>query len=111
MFRLRQWLSNRFEEGYNPTSRIWWQDRWRLIRHKLRWHTIQHMLMGKCRVCGAKEEVLCYDPRSILYYFVRKTYCPEHCPDHYYVYERAERHHFCETCGKPADPDWYAERF
>ena len=95
------------------------RNKWNDFHHQLRFYwfcylrpgAISNRLMSRCRVCGSRKEVICYDPRTILHYFRRKTYCPDHCPDHYYVYERSERHHFCETCGIPAPPDWYAERF
>lgn len=80
------------------------------ILHNLHPRTISNRLMGRCRVCGSGKDVLMYDSRSLLYYFVRKTYCPEHCPDHDYVYDRYEGH-YCNNCGQSPDPDWYAERF
>ncbi len=36
--------------------------------------------------------------------------CPEHCPDHDYVYGRYDGH-YCNNCGEHPPPDWFADRF
>jgi hypothetical protein len=67
---------------------------------------IADKLMSRCRVCGSREDVICYDPRELWAFFSRKTYCPDHCPDHDYIYDRYEGH-YCGTCGKHPEEDWY----
>uniref|UniRef100_E6VFK6 Uncharacterized protein n=1 Tax=Rhodopseudomonas palustris (strain DX-1) TaxID=652103 RepID=E6VFK6_RHOPX len=66
-------------------------------------------LMATCRVCGKSDEVAMYDPRGLWAYFVRRTWCPEHCPDHDYVYSPWDGH-YCDNCGKEPEPEWFWDR-
>lgn len=63
-------------------------------------------LMSKCRVCGSSENVIGFDPRGLWAYFSRKTWCPEHCPDHTYTHHRYEGH-LCDNCSQSPPADWY----
>jgi len=66
-------------------------------------------LMSRCRVCGSSKDVISYDPRGAWAYLFRKTWCPEHCPDHDYVYDRYEGH-YCDKCGQQPDDQWHIDR-
>lgn len=72
------------------------------------WHRKSAKLMGSCRKCHETKDVICYDPRSVLYYFTRKTYCPHCCPEHEYAYDRDMREWCCEVCSAPAPYDFWA---
>ena len=63
--------------------------------------------MSRCRTCGSSDEVISYDPRGLWAYPIRTTYCPEHCPDHDYVYSRYDGH-YCNNCGQQPPLDWHA---
>lgn len=68
--------------------------------------TLTRKLMSKCRTCGERGDVICYDPRGLWAYPFRKTYCPEHCPEHDYARDPG----FgiaCQICGSPPDMGWY----
>lgn len=53
---------------------------------------VVHCYIPCCDVCGT--DIDCYfDPPQM-------NYCEECCPDHDYRYDRHERGHFCQTCGK-----------
>lgn len=65
-------------------------------------------LMSRCRVCGSSDDVLCYDPRGLWAFFWRKTYCPQHCPDHEFEYDRGMREWCCSICSEPAPRDFWA---
>lgn len=67
-------------------------------------------LMGTCRVCGKDDDVAMYDPRGLWAYFFRRTYCPAHCPEHDYIYDRYEGR-YCDHCGQNPPPEWYEGRF
>lgn len=66
-------------------------------------------LMSRCRVCGSSSDVISYDPRGLWAYLFRKTWCPEHCQDHDYVYSRYDGH-YCDKCGQPPDDEWHIDR-
>lgn len=69
---------------------------------------LTNRLMSQCRVCGSSRDVVCYDPRGLWAFFWRKTYCPDHCPDHDFTYQRDMREWGCEICGEPAPYDFWA---
>lgn len=73
-------------------------------------HRLTNALMSRCRVCGSRTEVVCYDPRGLWAFFWRKTWCPDHCPDHDFAYQREHREWGCQICGEPAPPDFWAYR-
>lgn len=80
---------------------------------RLRWRflgRIEARFMSRCRVCGASADVIQYDPRGMWAYFFRRTWCPEHCPDHDYIYSRYEGH-YCNNCGEQPSDEWHAARF
>ena len=52
-----------------------------------------------CRVCGDQCAVAPDPPE--------RAVCEDHCPDHEYEYDKWRRSHFCKTCDKQVDPDWY----
>lgn len=64
-----------------------------------------NLLMSKCRVCGSRDDVISYDPRGVWAYPFRKTYCPEHCPEH--DFNRHRDGAYCDTCGQEPPYDWY----
>jgi hypothetical protein len=74
----------------------------------MRRYRLASQLMGSCRVCGSVEPVLCYDPRGLWAYFWRRTYCPEHCPEHDFAYQSDMREWGCNVCGESAPPDHWA---
>ncbi len=53
-----------------------------------------------CRVCGKDVDMAPAD-------LTEQAVCEEHCPDHNYRYDKFERRHVCESCGKPAPEDFY----
>lgn len=53
----------------------------------------------KCSGCGAAAYVAPSDGSP--------AFCPEHCPDHIYNYERGEGWR-CLTCYAEPPPDWYS---
>ena len=53
----------------------------------------------RCSVCGAECDIA-PDPPS-------PTFCPKHCPDHDYRYDRSDRSFYCVTCGQQPSPDWF----
>lgn len=87
------------------TSRL--IPRWR-IRLFGRFHTLRDWLMCRCRVCGGRDAVISYDPRGLWAYFFRKTWCPEHCPEHDYENEPGMGP-CCIRCSQrhPEPWDWY----
>jgi len=54
----------------------------------------------KCKVCGVDCPITPADRSG--------AYCPKHCPDHDYQYQRGEGHR-CVTCHAPAPEDWFDE--
>lgn len=71
----------------------------------MRLFTLTDRLMGSCRVCGGTEDVISYDPRGLWAYFFRKTYCPQHCPEH--DYNRHRDGAYCDICSDVPPDDWY----
>lgn len=69
-------------------------------------HRLTNRMMGSCRVCGSSSDVICYDPRGLWAFSWRTTYCPAHCPDHDFSYQRDIRGWACDICGEPAPPDY-----
>lgn len=65
-------------------------------------------LMARCRVCGSRGDVVSFDPRGLWAFFFRQTWCPDHCPDHDYVYSRYDGH-YCNNCGQPRPDDYYED--
>lgn len=65
-------------------------------------------LMSRCRACGSSRDVVCYDPRGLWAFFFRTTWCPAHCPEHDFAYQRDMREWGCEKCGEPAPHDFWA---
>ena len=41
-------------------------------------------------------------------WWFKRGYCPEHCPEHNYSYDRSMREWCCEECGNPAPLDFWA---
>lgn len=78
----------------------------RWLRTKL-WILTSNM-MSRCRVCGGRKDVVCFDPRGLWAFPIRKTYCPQHCPDHDFAYQRDHHEWGCEICGEPAPHDFWA---
>jgi hypothetical protein len=72
------------------------------------WHRLTNNLMSRCRVCGSSRDVLGYDPRGLHAFFRRTTYCPQHCPDHDYAYDRGAHEWCCQICQDPAPHDFWA---
>lgn len=70
-------------------------------------HRLTNSLMGRCRSCGGSRDVLCYDSRGLWAFFWRKTYCPQHCPDHDFEYQRDMGEWACDVCGEPAPFDYH----
>lgn len=80
-----------------------------MIRRLRDWYCrLRNSLMNRCRVCGSSKDVICYDPRGLWAFFVRKTWCPAHCPEHDFAYDRSEREWRCEHCSESAPPDFWA---
>lgn len=71
-------------------------------------HILTNRLMNRCRVCGSSKDVICYDPRGLWAFPFRNTYCPVHCPDHDFAYQRDHCEWGCEICGEPAPHDFWA---
>lgn len=67
---------------------------------------LTNKLMGTCCVCKSSADVISYDPRGLWAYFIRNTYCPEHCPDH--DYNRYRDGTYCDNCGQEPPYDWYS---
>lgn len=68
---------------------------------------IRNKLMSQCRICGSAENVISYDPRWTWAYPIRKTYCPEHCPEH--DYNRHRDGTYCDICGQEPPYDYYED--
>ncbi|WP_438278128.1 hypothetical protein [Nitrobacter sp.] len=83
----------------------------RTLLWKLRWQArrISDPFMSRCRVCGGRENVVSFDPRGLWAYPTRRTWCPDHCPGHDYVYSRWDGH-YCNNCGDLPDLQWYDDR-
>lgn len=79
-------------------------ERWRRLQWW--WHGLPGLVMGRCRVCGSGKDVVQYDPRGLWAYFGRRTWCPAHCPDHDYEYERGAGF-MCRHCGEEPPHDWW----
>lgn len=92
---------------YWPPPKPTWLST-RLARLRFWWDRRAAKLMGSCRKCGETKDVICYDPRSLWFYPVRKTYCPDCCPEHEFAYERWERAWCCQVCGDHAPHDFWA---
>lgn len=60
---------------------------------------ISHVNKNPCCVCGALPNVYKDDAPA---------FCPDHCPEHEYQYDRDFREWRCTTCDHPAPPDHYA---
>lgn len=73
------------------------------LRERLRRFT--GTMMSRCRVCGSSENVIGYDPRGLWAYFFRRTWCPEHCPEH--EYNRHRDGFYCDNCSEEPPYDWY----
>lgn len=54
-----------------------------------------------CHVCGKQCDSAPPLPE--------RAVCPDHCPDHEYVYERGDRTHYCKNCGQQPPDDYYDE--
>lgn len=83
-------------------------DRLRRLWWRIRLHSVTGVLMARCRACGSSKGVLVFDPRGLWAYFWRNTYCPEHCPDHDFKYDRGMRRWCCEHCSEDAPHDFWA---
>ncbi len=73
------------------------------------WRRLADRLMCRCRVCGSGKDVGIYDPRGLWAFLWRRTWCPAHCPDHDYIYDRWEGH-YCGNCGEPPSEEWHSDR-
>lgn len=89
-----------------PWADRWWNLTWPLRRRWRQFRSWQSTLMLRCRVCGKTDDVMVGDPRGLWAYPWRKTYCPAHCPDHDYEYDRDMRGRCCTICAAPAPDDW-----
>lgn len=78
-----------------------WKLRWQLRR-------LSDPFMSRCRVCGSRADVISFDPRGLWAYPFRRTWCPQHCPDHDYIYSRYDGH-YCNNCGQQPDDQWYCD--
>lgn len=75
---------------------------------RAKWHRLTNSLMSRCRMCGESRDVIAYDPRGLWAFFRRKTYCPKHCPDHDFAYQRDMHEWGCNICGEPPPADFWA---
>ena len=78
-------VESKFETFIREVKRWWnWNN------PKTLWHRLTSDMMGRCKVCNRKEDVICYDPRGLWAYPIRTTVCPTHCEQ---VYGEHDWHH------------------
>jgi hypothetical protein len=68
---------------------------------------VARRLMSRCRTCGSSDDVISFDPRGLWAFFLRRTWCPRHCPDH--DYQRWPDGTYCNNCGQEPPWDYYTD--
>jgi hypothetical protein len=70
-------------------------------------------LLSRCRVCASSGDVAVFDPRGLCAFCRRDTYCPAHCPEHDFNYDRglhALKINLCRACVRHRPPMHQADR-